>query len=32
VHTGGDCLGLMRRALDHDLVVNVQNDVIELAQ
>jgi hypothetical protein len=32
VHTGGDCLGLMGRALDHDFVVNVQHDVIELAQ
>jgi hypothetical protein len=29
---GGDCLGLVSRALDNDLVVNVQHDVIELAQ
>jgi hypothetical protein len=32
VHTGGDCRGLMSRALDNDLVVNVQHDVIKLAQ
>jgi hypothetical protein len=28
VHMCGDCLGLLSRALDNDLVVNVQNDAI----
>jgi predicted GTPase len=32
VHTGGDCLGLVSRALDHDLVMDVGDNAVELAQ